>query len=170
MNIAILGLMGTGKTTVSRLLAKNLDKKLIATDDEILKKTRISIPKFIKKYGHERLREAESELIEHICGFDECIFDTGTSVAMRNENLINLKKGSLVIMLTADIKTITNRIKNDKLMSDSAKNACIDEIKNILQGYESRCKNISDYIIDTSRLSPEEVCDLIIHYARMELK
>ena len=169
MNIALIGFRGTGKTTICRLLAKKMDKKCISTDEEIEKKTKLSIEKFVKKHGWDKFRDVESEVIENISNFDECIFDTGGGIIMRNENITNLKNNSLVVLLTADIKTITNRIKDSKRPS-LTKKGYIEEINDVLQERESRYKNAADYTIDTARLAPEEVCDLIIHYMQMELR
>ena len=169
MNIAIIGFRGTGKTTISRLLARNLDKKLISIDEEIEKKTKLSIEKFVKKYSWDKFREVESEVIEYISNFDDCIFDTSGGIVMRNENIINLKKNSLIILLTADVKTIIERLKKSRRPA-LTKKGYLDEVKDILQEREPRYKNAADYVIDTSRLSPEETCDLIMHYVQMELQ
>lgn len=167
MNIALIGFSGTGKTTVARLLAIKLGKKFISTDEEIVKKAKISILKFMKKYGLEKFLELESEVIENASGLDECVFDTNRRTVIRNENIINLKKNGLIVLLTADIRIIMSRIKKGK---SSAKNNHIDEMKDALQELEFRYKNAADYAIDTSRLSPEEVCDLISYYIQMELR
>lgn len=165
MNIALIGLRGTGKTAVARLLAKKLDKKLISTDEEITKKIG-SIPKFVRKYGLEKFRDIESDITESISDFDDCIFDTGSGIVMRNENIINLKKSALIVLLTTDARTIMDRLRN---MQPLAK-GYPDEIKHMLREHESRHQKAADYTIDTSRLSPEEVCDLIIHYVQLELQ
>ena len=167
MNIALIGFSGTGKTTVAKLLAKKLDKKFISTDDEIEKKAKMGKSKFVKSYGLEKFFELESEVIENASGLDECIFDTSGGIVIRNENIINLKKSALIVLLTADIKTMMSRLKK---INPSAKKNNIDKIKNVLQERESRYKKAADYTIDTSRLSPEEICDLISHYIQMELK
>ena len=168
MNIALIGFRGTGKTTVSKLLAIKLDKKLISTDEEIIKRSRLSIERFVEKNGWDRFRDIESDVIENISDFDECVFDTGGGIVMRNENIINLKKNALIVLLTADIKTITVRTKNSKRPA-LTKSSYIDEIKNVLEERGPRYKKAADYAIDTSQLSPEEVCDLITHYVNMEL-
>ena len=170
MNIALIGYRGTGKTTVSILLARNLNKKIISSDEEIEKRTKMSVTNFVKKYGWNQFREIESEVIEDISSLDECVFDTGGGIVMRNENIINLKKSSLIILLTADIKTITNRIKNSNVRPALTKSNSIDEIKDTLQEREERYKKAADYAIDTSMLSPEDACNLITHYVNMELQ
>ena len=169
MNIALIGFRGTGKTSVGKLLAKSLDKKLISTDEEVIKKIKASIPNFVKRYDLEKLREIETEVIEHISDSDECIFDAGFGIVMRNENILNLKKNSLIILLTADIRTIAKRIKmgEGKPLIDSN---FISGIKATLREYEPRYKKAADYSIGTSGLSPEEACDLILHYVQMELE
>ena len=169
MNIALIGFRGTGKTTIAKLLAKRLEKKLISTDQEIVKKTKLGISKLVQKYGWDKFREIESDVIENISDFDECIFDTGGGIVMRNENIINLKKNGLIVLLTADIKTITSRIKQSKDRPALTKSGFIDEVKDVFQEREERYSRAADYTIDTSRLSPEEACDLIVHYIQMEL-
>ena len=169
MNIALIGFRGTGKTTIAKLLAKNLDKKLISSDEEIENKTKMPIAKFVKKYGWDKFREVESEIIDGISDFDECVFDTGGGIVMRNENIINLKKNALIVLLTADIKTLTSRLKKNRRPALTKSNY-LDEIKDVLKEREAMYKKAADYTIDTSRLTPQEACDLITHYIQMELQ
>ena len=169
MNIALIGFRGTGKTTIAGLLARKLDKKLISTDDEIEKKTKTDISKFVKKNGWDKFREVETDVVEDISNFDECVFDTGGGIVMRNENITNLKKNALVILLESDVKTISSRLKGSKRPA-LTKGNYIDEVKEVLRERESRYKKAADYTIDTSGLKPEEACDLIVHYFQMEMQ
>ena len=164
MNISLIGFSGTGKTAVSKLIARRLDKKLISTDDEISKRARLSMEKLVKKYGWQGLREAESSIIEDLSDLDECVFDTGSGVVLRNENIINLKKNGLVVLLTADINVTANRLKRQEKFGN------MPDAGSVLRECEEKHKKAADYAIDTSNLSPEEACDLIIHYVQMELQ
>ena len=165
MNIALIGFSGTGKTSIAKLLAQRLGKKLISTDEDIAKKSKISIQNFIKRHGLDKFRDIESDVIEYVSDFDECIFDTGSGIVMRNENIINLKKNSLIILLTADRNTIKNRLKQGKGRAMPKEMP----IGNAAE-HEARYKRAADYTIDTSRLNPEEACDLITHYVLMEMQ
>lgn len=167
MNLTLTGFSGTGKTTICKLLAKRLGKRLISTDGEVVKKTKLGIEKFVKKYGWEKLQDVEVEIIEMICNLDECIFDISGGVVLRNENIVNLKKNSLVILLTADTETIIKGVKSSEEGLALANH--LTGLKGVLQECENRCKKAADYTFDTSNLSPEEVCDLIIHYMQAEL-
>ena len=168
MNIAVIGFKGTGKTAVCRLLAANMGKKLISTDDETMSKLKGGIGKFVKKHGVEKLREIESDIIEDISNFDDCVFDIGCDIVMRNENIISLKKSSLIVLLTSDIKKIKERIKDDRWISELSMGK--NDMSDILSNYEAKCKKAADYIIDTSKLSPEDACSLVMHYAQMEIQ
>lgn len=169
MNISLMGFGGTGKTVVSRLLASRLEKRLISTDEELAKKARLSIDKLVKKHGWDKMLEMESEVIEELSDLDGCIFDTGSSTVLRNENIINLKRNGLIIFLTCNPKVTEMRIREGREKADFAKMNYIDKMKGILDECEGKHKRASDYVIDTSGLSPEEVCDIIAHYMQMEL-
>lgn len=168
MNIAIIGFKGTGKSTICELLARNLGKKSISIEEEITKQTKLNIPKFVRKYGLDRLYDIESEVIERVSNFDDCVFDTTYKIIKRNENIINLKRSSLIVLLTADIRTIISRTKINKKSFDFAKSSY--ELKSILSEHEHRYRNAADYLIDTSKLSPQEICDLITHFVHTEVQ
>ncbi len=157
MNITLIGEKGTGKTTISKLLARTLDKKLISTDEEIIKKTKLSFGRFARKFGEDKLREIESSVIESLSDFDECVFDTNCNIVLRNENTINLKRNGLIVLLIADHRAIVTRLKR-YYKPDFPDN------------FQERYMRAADYTIDTSNLTPEDVCDLITHYIQMELQ
>ena len=170
MNISITGFSGTGKTTISRLLAARLDKKLISTDDEVLKKTKLAAEKFVKKYGWEKLLEVECDIIENISDLDEFILDAGSGIILRNENITNLKRNGILVFLTADLRAISGRIKKSEEKEDFIKSSHIGNAEEILRQCEEKCRKSADYTIDTSDMSPEEACDIIVHYVKMEMQ
>lgn len=170
MNIAIMGFRGTGKTTICKLLAKSLDKQLILTDEQIQKKINSTIPTYIKKYGWNKFRDVETDIIERLSDLDDCIFDISGDIVMRNENMINLKKNSIVVLLTADLKMIANRLNNKKDKTLLDKYDYVDELKEFFKERETRYQKSADYTIDTSSLSPEEVCELVMHYMQLEVQ
>ena len=126
-----------------------------------------SMQKYVKKYGWDKFREIESDIMEKLSNLDDCIFDISGDIVMRNENMISLKRDSIVILLTADLRTIENRLKS-KNLTDSYDYA--DEMRDFFQERETKYKKSADYTIDTSSLSPGEVCELVMHYMQLELQ
>ncbi len=169
MNIAITGFSGTGKTTISRLLAGKLDKKLISTDEEITKKTKLRPESIVKKHGWDGLRAAEADVIENISELDEYVLDAGCGIVLRNENVVNIKRNGIIIFLTADAKTVALRLRRKDEKADFTKSNYVDKVKGAMEEFEEKYKKAADYTIDTSNMSPEEACDLIMHYVQMEL-
>ncbi len=169
MNLSLTGFSGSGKTTVSRLLAEKLGKKLISTDEEFVKITKLGKDRFVKKHGIGKFLQREADIIESISDLDECIFDTNSEIVLRNENIINLKKNGLVILLTADTKTILVRLNRERQKSGH-KGSFTDNKKTFFDEHFEKYKKAADYTIDTSNLSPEEICELIIYYLQMELQ
>ena len=159
MNIVLIGPKGAGKTEIGNLLSKRMDRKLISTREEVLKKIRF-IDKFIKKNGIEKFFELESEIIEKLCGSEDCIMDASEEVLLRNENINNLKSCGLVIFLTADSKTIASRLKNKEPDLSLKK----------FSTPESRFRQAADYVVDTSNIEPGEICDMILHYIEAETR
>jgi shikimate kinase len=77
MNIVLIGYRGTGKSTVARLLASRLERELVSTDAEIVKRAQRTIPEIVAQDGWEHFRDLESEICREIAGRDQLIIDTG---------------------------------------------------------------------------------------------
>jgi shikimate kinase len=165
MNVVLTGFIGTGKTTIARLLASKTRKALVSTEDEITKMAKMKPGKFIEKNGENKFFELEAQVVEKISDFDDCIFDADYRILMKNENVISFKKTSIIVMLTADIKDVMERMKKK---GSSWTKKSMNELEASIKEYEARCSKIADYTIDSSQMSPEDACDLIAHYVQNE--
>jgi shikimate kinase len=165
-NIVLIGFMGVGKTEVGKLLAKNLGYTYVDTDSLVEKEQKRSINDIFSKEGEQSFRDMESETLAKLKGKKKNVISTGGGIILRPENIKKLKELGPVILLWADQETIYSRIKNEKnrpLLNVTDPKA---KIKEILDFRTPIYKNIADFEVDTSALSPDEACNRILGYLR----
>ena len=100
-NIFFVGLMGAGKTTVGRVLAKHLHKAFYDSDHEIERRTGVSIPYIFEVEGETGFRRRESAMIEELVRMPDVVVATGGGAVLLEENRKNLKQYGTVIYLRA---------------------------------------------------------------------
>ena len=113
-NLVLLGMMGVGKSTVGKIVAKSQDLKFIDTDLNIEKKCSMKITEIFEKKGEDffRLKE-ENEVLESLKK-NNCIIALGGGAFM-NKNIRNIiLENSLSIWLDLNLKTLNKRIKWNK--------------------------------------------------------
>ncbi|MCJ8342506.1 MAG: shikimate kinase [Cetobacterium sp.] len=113
-NIALIGFMGSGKTTVGKILARYLDMKFIDIDRAICAREKKTIPEIFEEKGEDYFRRLERLIIEEESSENNIVIATGGGVIIDNENIKNLKKTSYVVYLDCDVETIYQRVKRNK--------------------------------------------------------
>lgn len=112
-NILLIGFMGTGKSTVSARLKKELDMKEVDTDMLIEKRQGMTISDIFAKKGEEAFRNMETELLKELKSERNLIISCGGGMALRDENAAVMKEAGTVVWLTAEPETILERVKHD---------------------------------------------------------
>ncbi len=112
-NVVLIGFMGAGKSTIGKILAEKLEKRFIETDDLIEEKAEKSIPKIFEEEGENRFREYEKKVIKEITAIGDAVISCGGGVVLNSENIKRLKKKGVVVLLTASLEEILQRISED---------------------------------------------------------
>lgn len=163
-NIVLIGFMGTGKTTIAAKLADKLGMRYVSIDDMIEKKEKRTINEIFTKSGEDYFRDVESAIVREVSIMDGLVIDAGGGVVIREENLVNLKEGGMVICLTADEDTILGRTKKYKhrplLNVEDPKRKIRDLMKKRAPLYSK-----ADHTIDTGKMTVKQVIDEIIKLA-----
>jgi len=113
-NIFLVGLMGSGKTTVGRALARKLNKRFIDSDHEIESRTGVSIPVIFEIEGEASFRAREAEVIKELTARDDIVLATGGGAILNAESRKFLQERGTVIYLRASVNSILQRTRHDK--------------------------------------------------------
>lgn len=113
-NIFFIGLMGAGKTTIGKLLAKHLDKSFFDTDVEIEKRTGVKIPVIFDLEGEVGFRKRETAIIEELSQLNNIVMATGGGAVIAQTNRDLLQTNGTVIYLRANVNELWHRTRNDK--------------------------------------------------------
>jgi shikimate kinase len=112
--IFLVGLMGSGKTSVGKSLARMLNKAFIDSDHEIERVTGVGIPTIFEIEGEQGFRERERRMIAELVVRDNLVLATGGGAVLAPENRHQLQGHGVVIYLRAPVKALLRRTQRDR--------------------------------------------------------
>ena len=107
--VVLIGLMGAGKSTVGRRLAKRLGVKFIDSDEEIKRAAGCSIEDFFDLYGEAEFRKGEKRVMERLLQEGPMVLATGGGVFMNDEIRAEILKSGTAVWLKAGLDVLVNR-------------------------------------------------------------
>lgn len=161
-NLILVGPMGAGKSTIGRLLAKELKLQFKDSDKEIEQRTGADIPWIFDVEGEQGFREREQSMIAELCELSGVVIATGGGVVLRPENRQALSAGGRVVYLHASVDQQldrTSRDRNRPLLrnSDPAK-----VLGSLMEIRDPLYREIADVIVETDERPPRMVVQEII--------
>ena len=162
-NIVLVGPMGSGKTTVGRRLAHELNQNFFDTDHEIIDKTGVTIDHIFDIEGEEGFRDRESKILENLCQMSNIILATGGGIVILPKNRKILKNAGLVVYLSSSVDQLLRRTAKSKtrpLLENSS-----DRKKTMTELVEARdvyYREVASVVVDTTGKKLHEVINIII--------
>ncbi len=154
-NIFLTGFMGAGKSTIGRILARELGWRYCDADKVIETRAGKPVSDIFSEHGEEYFRDAESETLLSLAGKTKQVIATGGGAVMREENREAMKNGGVTVYLKAPMSVIWERVKHSKtrplLKTENPREAASELLEKRSPFYET-----ADVIIDAGELSPEE--------------
>jgi len=161
-NVFLVGLMGAGKTTVGRVLAKKLNKRFIDSDHEIEARTGVAIPLIFEIEGEASFRQRETDVICDLTAQNDIVLATGGGAILKPENREYLKTRGTVIYLRASINSILQRTSHDKnrpLLQTADPRGRIEQLAREREPYYLE---VADFIVETGRPNVQSLVQVIL--------
>ena len=162
MNIFIVGPMGSGKSTVGKIISDELFMNFFDTDEEIETRTGASIDWIFDLEGEEGFRKRESAILAEIVKKNSIVLSTGGGIILSEENRELLSSRGTVFYLATPVYIQIERTAKDKdrpLLKDGDPEVILTELHNNRQNlYES----VADHVVDTENKSSQEVASEIV--------
>ena len=163
-NLILTGFMGTGKTSLGKLLAQRLGRGFVDLDQKIEKDFGMTITEIFEKYGENFFRELEKKAVKEVCGKKNLVIATGGGTVKDVENIKLLKNSGVIIRLTTEPEEIFNRTerRGERPVLDNGGAERLATIKRLLAERE-KFYSQADYTVDTTDWSPlqimNDICD-----------
>ena len=167
VNLALIGFMGAGKTSVGRLVAEQLHFDYLDTDELIQSRTGRPIAEIFSTDGEAAFRKMESDLVGELAARTKTVISTGGGLPVNPQNLLNLKKYSLVVCLWASPEKIWERVKNQThrpLLHDADPQKKIRELLAVREPFYRQ----ADVLLNTELRSVREVAQQVGYQFRLE--
>ncbi len=163
-NIYLIGMMGSGKSTIGESLAKTLGYQFIDTDTKIVEQsTMCSIEEIFQTDGEPEFRQLETQVLAEIPACKQLVVATGGGIAIELENWNHLQQG-LVIWLDVSIDILEKRLKNNSTRPIiNTPGELRSKLEQILTDRRDRYAKADIHIPITSNLPPTEIVEQIIN-------
>lgn len=171
MNIILLGYRGTGKSVISKLLSKQLKRRLYRLDALIEDAVGIPISEIVSMWGWARFREIEAKIVEQVADeAEDAVVDCGGGVVLNPRNIEKLKKNGKAVLLTAQFETLLSRLRRDRNKRPQLEEGLSweDGHRKVLADREDQYQAAADLMCDTTDKRPDETVYEIIDYFKKQ--
>lgn len=167
-NIVLIGMMGAGKTTLGRRLAKRLGMPFLDTDHEIEARAGVSIPHIFEVEGEAGFRDRESKVVAEVMSRQGQVVTTGGGAPLRPDNQQALRHGH-IIYLSAEPRQLWARIRKDTsrpLIAQSSNPR--KTIEQLVQARDPIYRSLAHHVVQSGSAAPAVLIEQMVHHLVQE--
>jgi shikimate kinase len=161
MLITLVGLPGSGKSTVGRQLAKRLDLPFIDSDSAIEHRIGCSIREFFEREGEDNFRDVEQNTIAELITTKQGVLSTGGGCVLRSQNRVNLRAGGHVVYLYSQPTEIFQRLRHDRNRPLLQVNDPLQRLDDLFEQRDPLYRETAHFVVETGRPSVATLVNMI---------
>ena len=161
-NIFLVGLMGAGKYTVGRILARRLGKRFVDSDHEIEKRNGVTIPVIFEIEGEDGFRRREQEVLADLAQEKDLVLSTGGGIVLKPENREVLRNHGFVVYLNARPELLAERTKHDRTRPLLNVEDPLTRLRELYAVRDPLYREVAHAVVETGRGAPQQVVQAIL--------
>ena len=167
-NVILIGLSGSGKTTVARLLARRMGWRAVDTDREIERRTGSTIEQIFKDQGEKAFRAIESEVLRATCAKNHQVISTGGGAVVDEANRSTMLAGNVIVFLDSSPETLADRLASSNRGKPRPLLLGQDLLTRLseLQRQRAPYYRCAHHVVSTDGRTPQQVADAVAELIR----
>lgn len=160
--IVLVGLPGSGKTTIGRQLARRLHLPFVDSDQVIEQRLGCSIREFFEREGEPAFRDVEQAVIDELTLQAACVLSTGGGAVLRPLNRVHLKSRGKVFYLRSTPDEVFRRIKHDRSRPLLQVADPMQKLRDLFAQRDPLYREVAHFVIETGRPSVSTLVNMIM--------
>ena len=160
--IALVGLPGSGKSTIGRQLARRLALPFVDSDQVIEQRLGCSIREFFEREGEDRFRDIESTVVDEITAGAACVLSTGGGAVLRDVNRERLRERCRVVYLRSLPEEVFRRLRHDRNRPLLQVADPLQRLRDLHAERDPLYREVAHYVIETGRPSVPTLVNMIV--------
>ncbi len=152
-NLILVGMMGAGKTTIGRMLARRLKRPFRDSDHEIEERCGVRIPVIFEIEGEAGFRAREAQVIAELCAMGGGVLATGGGAVLSAESRRRLAECGTVVYLHASPASLWQRVRNDRNRPLLATPEPLKKLEALYAERDPLYREVADVVVETGRQS-----------------
>ncbi len=150
--IALVGLPGSGKSTIGRQLAHHLGLQFLDTDHVIEQRLGCSVLTYFEREGEAAFRLLESDVVRELCGLTSVVLATGGGAVLRAENRQSLRRAGRVVYLHSAPENLFRRLRHDRTRPLLQVDDPMQRLKALYRDRDPLYREVAHEVVETGRL------------------
>lgn len=158
-NVMLIGFMGTGKSTVAKMLGSRWGFEVVEMDALIEEREGRSINEIFAEHGEAYFRDVETSLLKEAAEKEQVVVSCGGGIVLREENIRVMKEHGTVVLLSAEPGTVYGRVCGNTDRPLLKNHMSVEKIAEMMESRREAYQKAADLTIVTDGKSTEEICD-----------